>query len=360
VPPGAVTLASILRSHGYRTAAFIAASSWNASWDSTRASISTTALSTSRPSPHCPAPCSSPAHRAAGSPGRDRRDGGASSCAPPGSISPPNAGQSVFAFIHLFDLHKPYPLSARRPAARHLGLRCATGVPRPAAWLAPPVAGASRVVGPIAGHPALRSRGEFGRPRRSQSRLFHLPEHAASAADDSLASGAPNYPARATQPAGLIDVAPTILEFLHLPAPPSFHGKQPAGAAPGRRRGRRRASAGAVYGETLHAHHAFGWAPLRSLRVGDYKFIEAPRPELYNLRTDPRERLDLFAKEPAKAGELRANCRSCWPVTPPNGMPLRRDISPQTRALLDSLGLSVPRSARRPHRLGSPSQGPAA
>ncbi len=55
----------------------------------------------------------------------------------------------------------------------------------------------------------------------------------------------------------------------------------------------------AVYGESLHAHDAFGWAPLRSLRVDSYKYIEAPRPELYNLQSDPHERTNIVAKNPA-------------------------------------------------------------
>ena len=33
----------------------------------------------------------------------------------------------------------------------------------------------------------------------------------------------------------------------------------------------------------------FGWAPLRSVRADGVKFIEAPRPEFYNLRTDAAE-----------------------------------------------------------------------
>nr|NIS64902.1 hypothetical protein [Gemmatimonadales bacterium] len=35
---------------------------------------------------------------------------------------------------------------------------------------------------------------------------------------------------------------------------------------------------------TLH-----GWAPLLGVRRDDYKYILAPTPELYDLKTDPRE-----------------------------------------------------------------------
>jgi arylsulfatase A-like enzyme len=38
----------------------------------------------------------------------------------------------------------------------------------------------------------------------------------------------------------------------------------------------------------------FGWAPLRSVRADGFKFIEAPRPELYDLRADPGELANQF------------------------------------------------------------------
>ena len=50
----------------------------------------------------------------------------------------------------------------------------------------------------------------------------------------------------------------------------------------------------------------FGWAPLRALRAEGFKYIEAPRPELYDLRADPGELHSLDRTENAKADELRA------------------------------------------------------
>jgi tetratricopeptide (TPR) repeat protein len=56
--------------------------------------------------------------------------------------------------------------------------------------------------------------------------------------------------------------------------------------------------------ETFYAAYAYGWSPLRALVSGPLKYIEAPRKELYELPTDPRETHDL-AKVPARAGRLR-------------------------------------------------------
>jgi choline-sulfatase len=43
-----------------------------------------------------------------------------------------------------------------------------------------------------------------------------------------------------------------------------------------------------AFGETDYPLR-FGWAPLRSVRAEGFKFIEAPKPELYDLQKDPGE-----------------------------------------------------------------------
>ena len=57
----------------------------------------------------------------------------------------------------------------------------------------------------------------------------------------------------------------------------------------------------------------FGWAPLKSVRRNGEKFIEAPRPELYDLHSDPGELNNLYSAtspEVAKSRELLAEVRS--------------------------------------------------
>ena len=50
----------------------------------------------------------------------------------------------------------------------------------------------------------------------------------------------------------------------------------------------------------------YGWSDLRALRDGRWKYILAPRPELYDLERDPGERQNLADAEPARARALRA------------------------------------------------------
>ncbi|HEX2445064.1 MAG TPA: sulfatase-like hydrolase/transferase [Vicinamibacterales bacterium] len=45
-----------------------------------------------------------------------------------------------------------------------------------------------------------------------------------------------------------------------------------------------------AYAETLLPKHQFNWSGLRALRTAQFKYIDAPRPELYDLEKDPAER----------------------------------------------------------------------
>jgi TolA-binding protein len=148
-------------------------------------------------------------------------------------------------------------------------------------------------------------------------------------------AGALPRPARATNPVGLIDVAPAILDFLHIPPPPSFEGRSLLNDDAQR----------AVFTESVYSHDAFGWAALRSLRVGPLKYIDAPKPELYDLSKDPKELTNLFAKNPTLALPLRRRLESLLArYAPKSAAPV--PVSPDTKAALGSLGYlsSGPRS----------------
>jgi choline-sulfatase len=96
------------------------------------------------------------------------------------------------------------------------------------------------------------------------------------------------------------DIVPTILDFLAQPLPeqrdgesllPMLVGTNPAGRV--------------AFGETNYPL-SFGWAPLRSIRDAESKFIEAPRPELYNLRADPGETTSVYQPWDPTVQRLRA------------------------------------------------------
>ncbi|HEX6823979.1 MAG TPA: sulfatase-like hydrolase/transferase [Candidatus Sulfotelmatobacter sp.] len=60
-----------------------------------------------------------------------------------------------------------------------------------------------------------------------------------------------------------------------------------------------------AFGETDYPLR-FGWAPLRSVRNDGYKFIESPRPELYNLQRDAAELSNQYDADSARVQQSRA------------------------------------------------------
>jgi choline-sulfatase len=101
-----------------------------------------------------------------------------------------------------------------------------------------------------------------------------------------------------------VDILPTALDLLGIPPAP---GAKLAGRslAPGLRGGNALAERPA-YAESLIPLLHFGWSDLRVLRDGRFKYIAAPRPELYDLKEDPQETRNLAATEPAKAEAMRS------------------------------------------------------
>jgi predicted Zn-dependent protease len=61
----------------------------------------------------------------------------------------------------------------------------------------------------------------------------------------------------------------------------------------------------------------FGWAPLRSVREGGIKFIEAPRPELYDLHSDPKELHNTYEPWDASVQRSRAMLAELRKKMPP-------------------------------------------
>ena len=79
----------------------------------------------------------------------------------------------------------------------------------------------------------------------------------------------------------------------------------------------------------------FGWAPLRSVRAEGFKFIEAPRPELYDLHADPKELANHYEPSNATAQKFRgmlAEVRA-KSVTPPSASPASPGANDQLNAL---------------------------
>jgi choline-sulfatase len=104
-----------------------------------------------------------------------------------------------------------------------------------------------------------------------------------------------------------VDILPTILELVNAPALAKTDGEslKPFFTNPNE-------SEQTAFGATDYPLR-FGWAPLRSVRSEGFKYIEAPRPEFYDLRSDPAELdnkyepwNDRIQKERGRLAEQRA------------------------------------------------------
>ena len=238
-----------------------------------------------------------------------------------------NANSPFFLFLHLYDLHTPYDLP---PEIR---LR------RGEAGYKAELAYVDRVLGDFWAF--LERRGllnkslvvftsdhgeglnEHGESTHGyfvyESTLrvpliFHWPGGSERISQDRIA-----------EPASLLDVAPTILDALRLNQPREMKGQSLI----------TRKNVEEIYSESRYARDHFGCAALRTLRLGRYKFIEAPNPELYDLANDPGESRNLYTSQPATADDLRKRMRSLLAGV---SAAKARQPSPDTISALRSLG----------------------
>ncbi|HSR68217.1 MAG TPA: sulfatase-like hydrolase/transferase [Acidobacteriota bacterium] len=94
-----------------------------------------------------------------------------------------------------------------------------------------------------------------------------------------------------------IDVAPSILQVLRIAGGRRMQGRGLLGLV---RNGRYPGRASS-YGESLYARFHFGWSSLTSYQDERYKLIRAPRMEFYDLRQDPGEEDNLYEAKTALA-----------------------------------------------------------
>ncbi len=99
----------------------------------------------------------------------------------------------------------------------------------------------------------------------------------------------------------LVDVMPTLLQALKIPVPASVQGRSLLTEI----LGRPAAGSSNLYAENYLPLLHFRWSQLRGLESKGWKYIDAPRPELYDTRSDPHEAKNLFNARQALAHEMR-------------------------------------------------------
>jgi choline-sulfatase len=97
------------------------------------------------------------------------------------------------------------------------------------------------------------------------------------------------------------DLAPTLLDLAGAPPLAGIDGTSLVSAV----NGGAPADPPPAYAETLLPQLYMNWAPLRAVRDGRWKLIDAPRPELYDLQSDPGERQNRYDDRRQTADLLR-------------------------------------------------------
>jgi len=108
-----------------------------------------------------------------------------------------------------------------------------------------------------------------------------------------------------SEPVSLVDVMPTILNAVGVETPQQVQGK----SLLARIRGSNPepvARDRSVYGETFLPRIHFNWSELRAAENSKYHFIDAPKPELYDVTSDPQELHNLLSEKKAVGEEMRA------------------------------------------------------
>lgn len=142
----------------------------------------------------------------------------------------------------------------------------------------------------------------------------------------------------------LVDVTPTILGLLSIPGSAPMDGTDLAPLLTSDTS----VPAAEVYAESYYPRLRFNWSELLSVRNDQYKFIRAPRPELYDYRNDPGELRNLVTEQPeiaARLGSILDGMRR-----QANDVPVAKPVDAEAARRLASLGYvggapSLPSSA---------------
>ncbi|MGA7613738.1 MAG: sulfatase-like hydrolase/transferase [Thermoanaerobaculia bacterium] len=129
-----------------------------------------------------------------------------------------------------------------------------------------------------------------------------------------------------SDPAELIDVFPTLAALTGIAAPGRLEGADlfslHASAVPRD-----------IYSESLFPRIHLGWSPLQSVIAGEHHYIEAPRPELYDLRQDPQEKVNILSQQRRIYASLKKEAeRHPLEIEPSSA------VSPEEAAKLAALG----------------------
>jgi arylsulfatase A-like enzyme/Flp pilus assembly protein TadD len=206
-----------------------------------------------------------------------------------------------FAWVHLFDPHAPYDPPApygqrfkKSPYDAEVAYADAQ-LGRLLAWLdAKGLRGSTLVVATSDHGEGLGDHGEDEHMFFLYDATLHVP--LIFSWPGRLSAGA-----RVRGQFRSVDLFATVLELAGVPAPATSGVSRTRFLMPGGR-----IPDNESYAETLYPQIHFGYAPLRALRAEGWKYVEAPRSELYRLPEDSGETRNLAGEKASVAAAIGA------------------------------------------------------
>lgn len=239
--------------------------------------------------------------------------------------TPGTPGTRFFLWVHLFEPHAPYgnPADARGLTARQRYDEEITEADKQLGRLIEALA-------PIRNDTVIVAAADHGEAFGEHDEIGHSIFVYDTTLRVPLIAAGPGITAgrRVNDRVALIDVAPTVTRMLGVTTfdvdgidlEPAFNGS----ALPTRE----------LYAESFAPLLDFGWSPLHTLRSDRWKYIDAPKPELFDLSRDPSEEHDLSASDPTRVAAFHDA------VTRRSGPTLAETsgIDPEAKARLQALG----------------------
>jgi arylsulfatase A-like enzyme/Flp pilus assembly protein TadD len=138
-------------------------------------------------------------------------------------------------------------------------------------------------------------------------------------------------------PVSLIDIVPTVLSVVGAPLPKEIQGVDLSPWLSGRGAG---GGGRPLYAETVTPTRYYGASSLLGVVVDGWKYIETSRPELYDLRSDPAEAVNLLEREPKRADALGRTLATILAAAgrAPGPAPESADLDEASRQRLAALG----------------------
>src|SRR5215510_363610 len=139
---------------------------------------------------------------------------------------------------------------------------------------------------------------------------------------------------RVNAAASLVDLAPTLLKALGQTPPPAMQGRSLLPLI-GNPHPENRPSL--ATGD--HSERSLGWSALVSLRAGSQLYVSAPKPELYDLASDPGAKTNLYSRSHLTAARLAVQLDNLVKqISAGAPQPLQDNLDEKSREKLAALG----------------------